>query len=366
MPPPNLRILHLIPTLEGGGAERQLALLANAQAKRGSEVHIGLLRLGPHANGLMRAPMQLHRAPVGGHYDPRLILWLRGLIRRLRPDVIQTWLTMMDVLGGLVAIGSKTPWVLTERASDLAYGDRWQDRIARRWVGRFAGALVANSRTGLSYWTTIATHHRRQAVISNALDLAAIRAMPTMRAWPEVDAGRSLVLFAGRLAPQKNVKTFVEALARLPSRYPLLAMIVGEGPEAPSTRALVDRLGLQGVVRFSAYRDDLWALMKVASAFVSPSRFEGHPNAVLEAIACGTPVIVSDIPEHREFLNPSNAALVAPDDIGGFAVALEAVLAEPEAARARARAAMPLVSGLRIESAVAAYDEVYRAVIGAK
>ncbi len=73
--------------------------------------------------------------------------------------------------------------------------------------------------------------------------------------------------------------------------------------------------------------------MKVARVFVSPSRFEGHPNVVLEAIACGTSLIVSDIPEHREFLDPSCAVLVSPDDVTGLTAAIEAALSDPESFR---------------------------------
>jgi starch synthase len=96
--------------------------------------------------------------------------------------------------------------------------------------------------------------------------------------------------------------------------------------------------------------------------FVSPSHFEGHPNVVLEAVACGTPLVVSDIAEHREFLDATTAMLVSPDDDEGMAHALAAVLGDPEQARRRAEAARPLVDALSIERAAAEYDEVYRAV----
>jgi starch synthase len=83
---------------------------------------------------------------------------------------------------------------------------------------------------------------------------------------------------------------------------------------------------------------------------------------VLEAVACGTPLVVSDIAEHREFLDATTAMLVSPDDDEGMAHALAAVLGDPEQARRRAEAARPLVDALSIERAAAEYDEVYRAV----
>jgi glycosyltransferase involved in cell wall biosynthesis len=359
-----LRILHLIPNLEGGGAERQLVLLANAQARCGHEIHLGLLRLGSHGDGLGKEPVQVHQAPVVGHYSPLLGLWVLQLVRRLRPNIVQSWFSMMDVLGGLAALTSGIPWVIGERASALAYVGRWQDRVARRAIGRLAGAVVANSAAGLRYWTAVSTRHRIQVVIRNAVDLDAIRAVAPATDWPGRNAGLPLILFAGRLAPQKNPFTLIRALSQLRKRRAFSALILGEGPDAAASRALAQQCGLQEEVHFDGFRKDLWALMKVATVFVNPSRFEGHPNTVLEAIACGTPLVVSDIPEHREFLDSRTAVLVPPEDIAGLAAALEAALTEREAFRVRAREAAPCVDALRVEEAVTAYDAVYRAMTG--
>ena len=172
-----------------------------------------------------------------------------------------------------------------------------------------------------------------------------------------------LILFAGRFAPQKNVGTLIHALAQLKARHPFSALIVGQGPDAAAMRELVDQSGLEEMVHFSDFREDLWALMKVARVVVSPSRFEGHPNVVLEAIACRTPVIISDIPEHREFLDESCAELVPPEDVAGLAAAMGRVLADPEASRERALRAHSRIAGLSVEAAVEAYDAVYRRIV---
>jgi glycosyltransferase involved in cell wall biosynthesis len=354
------RILHLIPTLEGGGAERQLALLGSAQARRGWEVHLGLLRLGPHAVILDGSAVRTHQSPHGGHYDPRLAAWTLALARRTAPDVVHTWMPMMDVLGGVTALMLRVPWVLSERASSLAYEERWRDRVVRRRLGRRADAVVANSETGLRYWNGEGRGPRVRRVIRNAMDLERIKAAAPSD-WPGA-AGGPRVLFAGRLAPQKNVLTFIKALARLRTTQPFSAFILGEGPDLPTALAMVAATDLGDRVRFTGYREDIWGLMKAASVFVSPSQFEGHPNVVLEAVACTTPLVVSDIPEHREFLDERTALLVPPDDDEALARALAQVFAEPERARARAAAARPLVGALTIEQAAAQYDEVYQAV----
>jgi glycosyltransferase involved in cell wall biosynthesis len=197
-------------------------------------------------------------------------------------------------------------------------------------------------------------------VIRNAIDLDALTSAPPA-IWPE-GSQASRILFAGRLTSQKNVLTFIKALARLRVRQPFSALVLGEGPDLPTALAMIAATDLGDRVRFTGYREDIWGLMKAASVFVSPSRFEGHPNVVLEAVACGTPLVVSDIPEHREFLDERTALLVPPDDDEALARALAQVSADPERARARAAAARPLVEALGVERAAALYDEVYHAV----
>lgn len=354
------RIVHLIPTLEGGGAERQLVQLANAQARWGHEVHIGVTRLGTHASAVDPA-VSAHVAGAGGHYDPRLIVWAVRLLGRIRPDVVQTWLPMMDVVGGVAARAHGTPWVLSERSSRPAYVKRWQDRIVRRAVGRLANAVVANSSAGLEYWTGRRTQHQLHVVIRNALDLDRIAKIGALANWPGTEQGLPRILFAGRLDAAKNVFTLIRALQLLRPRLEFSALILGEGPDAPTARTMVAQAGLADVVTFGGYREDLWAFVKAASVVVSTSWFEGQPNTVLEALACGRPVIVSDIAQHREFLDESAVRFAPPGDALAFADALAATLADPTPAL-RTAAGYAVVEPLRTDVAVAAYDLVYQAV----
>jgi glycosyltransferase involved in cell wall biosynthesis len=117
------------------------------------------------------------------------------------------------------------------------------------------------------------------------------------------------------------------------------ALLCGEGAMRPAIERLIAEGGLEGRVRLAGYASNLWSLMKRASVFVSPSRFEGSPNVVLEAMACGCPLIVSDIPTHRELLDETCAIFVAPDDPELIARALERVIADPEEAARRAAVA---------------------------
>jgi glycosyltransferase involved in cell wall biosynthesis len=111
------------------------------------------------------------------------------------------------------------------------------------------------------------------------------------------------------------------------------------------------------------FQRDWWGLLKYASALVSMSRYEGQPNVVLEAMGARCPLVVSDIPAHREFLDEESAILVTPDNPALLAEAIISLLSDPVSAKRRAERAFRYVDGLTIQVAADAYDSVYEKII---
>src|SRR6185295_4143315 len=109
-----MRIMYCIPTLEGGGAEGQVAGLATEVARLGHEVHVVFSREGVNLDRLKAGGVAAHRVGRGRNNDPGIFFGLLRLIRKLRPNVVQTCLTQMDVLGGAAALLTRTHWVLAE------------------------------------------------------------------------------------------------------------------------------------------------------------------------------------------------------------------------------------------------------------
>src|SRR5258706_11745911 len=147
------KILHLIPTLSGGGAERQLSMLAAEHSRRGHDVHICVRRGGVYADALVRCGVTIHL--VGEHRgNLNVFLWLKllGVIGRVMPDVVQTWLPQMDVIGGSAALWNSIPWIVSERCNQDAYSRLSLSLSVRSRLVRYADAIVANSEGGVSFW----------------------------------------------------------------------------------------------------------------------------------------------------------------------------------------------------------------------
>ena len=351
-----LRVLHLIPSLDYGGSERQVALLAREQAFVGFDVHLGLLRLGPQANLLDASKVRLHELRHGSNHDPGLALNVLRLVRTVAPDVVQTWLTQMDILGGIAARLSRRRWVMTERSSAGAYPPTIKHWLRLR-LGRAADRIVANSAAGVDYWHChgVSGHC---CVVPNAVqpDESGSQHFRGRHTAP-------VILFVGRFVPEKNLHLLIEALGPVLRERPAQAMFCGDGPQRDRLRAQIEAAGLAERVSLPGYCMDVPALIRSASVFVSLSAFEGQPNTVLEAMAGGCPVVLSDIPAHRELVDNESALLVNPADVRSVTQAILQTLTDPAASHKRADRARDRVR-VQTPSAIARqYESVYRDVL---
>ena len=177
-------------------------------------------------------------------------------------------------------------------------------------------------------------------VIPNGVDLS--RFPPAARSNPTRVTGEpQTVLTVARLHEQKGLEVVVHAARELPG---VRFLIAGEGPERPSLERLTRSLGVEERVVLLGHRDDITALLGDADLFVLPSRYEGFPLALLEAMASGVAVVASDIPGITELVtDDSRGLLVTPGDVSGFTRAIGELLGHDARRAALGRAARQLV-----------------------
>ncbi len=350
------RLLHVIHGLNGGGAERQLALLAATQSARGHEVHIAVV-LPEIPAILANSAVHVHVLPSAGNHDPLHFWRLRSLISRVRADIVQTWLTQSDVMGGLAAISTRTPWFLSERSSAVGYTSTWKNRLRAR-LARRSATIVANSQGGVAYWVSQGVTPNRVHEVPNVVEASTIRDA-AVAPLPPAFAGRPVVLFAGRLADEKNPLVMIDALAAAFESCEAVALLCGKGPLQSTLAARIETLGLRDRIVLAGHRTDVFGLLKQASLCLAISRYEGSPNVVLEAMAAGCPLVVSDIPAYTELLNGESALIVEQNNVRATARAILEVLAHPDAAKFRAERARLRIATFTAENVAKTLDALY-------
>ena len=335
-----MRILHLIPTLTGGGAERQLGYLTRELQRRGHQLLIAYVNEGWavwQAEALPRRKLKARR-----HRDPRLLLELIRIVRSWRPDVLTTWYTESDIVGGIAATLTRTPWVLREPATGEFYYGRAKAWLRKALARIAAGAIVANSAGGAAYW-------KSARLIPNAVPIAEIDAAPRAAL-----GAPPVIVYAGRLEAIKNVDFAIEVAARLDD---VTLVVCGVGPRRHDLERLAGPR-----VRFAGYVREIWSIMKGAELFVSLSEFEGSPNSVFEAFAAGRPAVLSDIPAHRALADEQCAFFAPLRDAAATAAVIRGALDDRAEAMARARNARKRVESMTVTAMADAYEQLYAAL----
>lgn len=348
------RVLHFIPSLGSGGAERQLSLLAPAMVAAGATIGVAYGTGGPNLSSLQASDVETFSLPARSHHDPRVVLDLRHLIRAWRPDLVQTWIVQMDVFGGLAARWTGVPWIVSERCSAELYGRHWKTTLRHR-LAHGACAVIANSEGGVDHWRALGFQGSMH-VVRNGVS-------PPNRTTPSDTLGldgHPLLLAVGRLSEQKNIGVLVDALgaalARLPTHH---ALILGDGPLRAEASQRIEAGPARGRIHLGGVSGHVGYWLGRADAFVSASLFEGHPNVVIEAASAGCPMVVSDIVAHREVVDEHAALYAAPTDMPALAEAIVRCVDDRPAARERAERARAAVAGLTFDAAAARYLQIY-------
>lgn len=365
-----LKVLQLIPTLDRSGAEKQMVLLARGLPRDRFAVEVAALtRLGPLEADLRASGITVTLIGKRLKADPFALAQLTRYLKEGHFDVLQTWIFAANVYGRLAARWARVPVVVTaEMAVDLWKG-RTQlaiDRSLARWTDR----VVGNSRAVADFYREHAgiASERLEVITSGIDDEVPPPIDPAIvRRELGADPDAPVALFAGRLAAQKAVDDLLKALDLLQHvRGGLVTWIAGDGPDREALVDLARAFRLGDRVRFLGHREDVPRLLAAADLLVLPSRYEGLPNVVLEAMRFGKPVVATSAPGTTELVVDGETGLLVP--VGrppDLAQAIRRIIDDPELARrlgdaGRSRVAAEFRADRMIERFAALYESLAR------
>ncbi len=383
------RVLLLLPSLHGGGAERVAVHLLNKCDPGILNVRLGLLqRTGPYLRDA--DPDRICSSPIGerlltfegsnsSFYRPDRLLAGAMLapvntalmVRAFQPDVIMSCLKGMSLItyAARGLMGPDRPrWIAREgNNSDAVIEDEVASPLGRRMVKgairrcyAAADCVLANSRdmaTGLR--TGLGLDRSRLRVVHNPIDVELVRRRAAESAPGLPD--RPYIVSVGRLEFQKGHDLLLRAFAASPACRDMDLLILGKGSLEQALRAQAAALGVADRVRFVGFVDNPWAYMSKARLFVLPSRWEGFPNIVCEALAAGVPALVSDCAYGpSEIVDHGQSGWVAPPgEVGALTAGLEHLLRHPDLSARLARRGQERVLRFDIQEMVRAYTSLF-------
>ncbi len=343
------RILFLVPAFARGigGAERVISTLLRHFDHSRFECHLALAQDGAAFLEEIPACVTLHQLRVS-----RMRYALPGIVRlarRLQPQTIMSTVAYLNAMliaakpflpksSRVILREATTPSAFIEK--DTSHPRRW------RWIYQHlyprAEKIVCLSDSIVEEMASHFAIPRKKLVrIYNPVDVPMLRQLAAALPNPYQENGPHLVA-AGRLRKEKGVDLLVDAMEEVLRRFPQAQLfLLGEGPDEPTLRAQAARLGIGTQVNFLGFQESPWAYLSNADLFVLPSRLEGMPNALLEALALGTPAVATDcsgaVREIRKAVG--SVDLVPTEDAAGLAAGIISALSRPAGDRPKLQSA---------------------------
>ena len=365
-----MRVTFVIPVIASGGAEHALVLLARRWSAAGRRVTILTYDAGEVAPFYDLDP-RIRHVPLGIAGDSfgaaaaaannlRRARVLRRELRRSRPDVIISFIDQTNVLTLVAAEGLGVPVVVVEQSDPHTFPVKpvWA-RLRLLTYARARRIVLLSARDAAYFPPRL---RGRVAVIPNPF------VPPPAEAEPEGGAARGPVLIGvGRLHRDKGFDILLEAFALLAGEHPRWRLtVLGEGDERARLEALRDELGLGGRVSLPGRVKDPYTFLRRAALFALPSRAEGFPLALCEALACGLPAVCTDCAGGvRDIIEEGvNGLLVPKEDAAALARALGRLMSDDAERRRLARRAPEVVERFGPRKTFEAWESLLREVVG--
>ena len=360
----SMRVLCVISAMGCGGAERNLAWLANRLTDKGHHVALRVLHgcgsffdLDPAVGVRYLAEDQPQFTPALKRFFERP-RWLRREIAAESPNVIISFIDVANVVTLWAGRSIACPIVVAERTHPPSHKIPLWYATLRRFLYPGASRVVVQTEE-TAKWARNWLDSNRVVTISNPV-VAPTRAVPQLSEIP-LSQGRHWLVAAGRLSEEKGFDKLIEAFAKIAPHHPDWHLaILGEGPERASLEHRVREHGLQGRVEIPGVVRNPEDYFHASDIFVLTSRYEGFPNALCEAMACGLPAVSFDCPvgPGEIIVNGEDGLLVPAGDVSALAAALRRLIKNPDEAARMADRAVKVVERFGEEAVAVRWEEL--------
>lgn len=358
----------LIPTLVQSGAEKQLVLLATGLPRAEFDVRVTCLTSGGPYEALLRdAGIPVTILGKKFQFDPLAYFRLRKQLRERHPDILHTWLFAANSYGRLaLPRGTKTHVIVSERCVDS--WKSWQLRVDRCLVSR-TDCLVGNSQAVVDFYRPLGYPESKLRVIPNGVEMPPDPEQSRAAFLQELrlPEDAKLAIFVGRLAPQKRVTDLLWAMQLLRQADPRsYLVVVGDGPLRASLEQHAREVEVTTHVRFLGHRPDAARLLHHADVVWLASEFEGMSNSLMEAMACGKPIVATAISPNQELIQHGvHGYLVNVRDSAGFAQFTHKLWEDHElSVRLGAAARQRVEADLSVRRMIERHVELYQEMMG--
>ncbi len=362
-----IKVLYLITDLDVGGAERALAKLATRLDRSRFQVSVACLTgRGELGKAIARDGVPVTYLDMRGKLDLSVVFRLRRLLDATACDILHTFLFHANVLGRLATLLSfeKPLVVASVRVAERRRWHLWLESWTSGLADRFL-AVSEGVRTHMIERAGIPPH--KISTLPNGVDASDIpKRRVNIRAELSLPEDCPIVATVGRLTRQKGHRYLISAAARIVSSRPdVHFLIIGAGPLERALRRRAARLKIAANVHFLGWREDAWRIVAGADLFVLPSLWEGMPNALLEAMAAGVPVVATRVSGVSEIVaNDKTGVLVPAEDDRVLAHAVYGLLMNPDRARLLAQAGREkTLRDFSIEATVSAHENLYAELV---
>lgn len=365
-----MNITLVISSLSSGGAERVLVGMANWWAGRGVKVTIITYSVGNDfytlAPGVNRVRLDLLRNSTGLFDAVRMFMWriirLRHAIKDSKPACVVSFIDKTNVLTLLACLGTSLRVVVSERTNPMHYKIKKLWTLLRDLIYRRSAILVVQTES-LRDWAQCRIAANRVRVIPNSIDAARLKTINYINPDEGTVPWNGRIISMGRMSYEKGHDLLVEACAKIFPHYSGWGLeLIGDGPLRSQLSLQAHDLGIEQKVRFHGTLIQPFGLIKAADIFVLPSRVEGFPNVLLEAMSLGCAVVSFDCPSGpSELINhKDNGLLVSPSDTDALAQALISLINDPVMRSRIGQNAVKVLTQYSEPEVMAMWDEVVR------